>query len=310
MSATSLSWLHQRQPTCVWEQHDPVLGGEPRELAAIPGTCETMHTAWSPDASKGLVWADDGEQSQVYEVTFGDGKATPRPAAPAGDLRDVGYDGNGALLALTLEPIADEQRKKGFVEVDGKKLEIPREMDGIAVVAHAWRFDGAAWKRIEAKVSDDAWDLATGVRALTAHEQLGPRSWMVLDEPPEGEPLDAQKEGELVKKLDAACAPGRDAEESTEWVRLPSSGATRAFVLQEAMDFVVVQPRLCFLEGATATAAADLGIDENESISVQTRGNWALITTSAGDHPHLYDLAARKRVWASEMMEEVVFWPQ
>ena len=306
VSSTSMSWLHPMGGNCVWEQHDPVLGGDPRELASIPGACESMHTAWSPDGAKGIVWVDDGEKSQLHEVTFGQTKATERPAPPNGDLRDVGYDGFAALIALTLQPISDADRKKGSIEVDGKSLAIPREMDGIPVIAEAWRFEGGAWKRFEAKVSDDAWDLAIGVRALEAAKQLGPRSWEVLGQPPEGDSLDPQKDAALVKKLDAACSPGRDLEESTQWVKL----AENAFVLEEAMDFVVVMPKLCFLDGANAIAAKDLEIDENDSISVQTRSNWALITTSGGEHPHLYDLAARKRVWASAPMEEAVFWPQ
>lgn len=283
-------------------------------VTTVPEECENASVAWSPDGAKAVLWfpSREGEgempRPRLREITIATGDAQPVEIPSMGSLSEIAYDPRGALIALTETEIPEKELATGQAVFDGSTFAIPREMDGLPILVHAWRRESAGWKRFETKVSDTGWDLATGVRALAVAGTLGVRSGEVLDQSLDGENV---RDKALNARLDAAAGAVAD-DEFTSWTvaKTPLS-RDPVYVLQEETEFVIPLATIVFGDAGKLVKAPDLGIPGADPVAIQLQGPWMLVTRlNEGSAPHLYDLRTRTLAWRSDTAHVTTFWPE
>ncbi|HEY0096071.1 MAG TPA: hypothetical protein VGB96_17210, partial [Archangium sp.] len=178
-----------RDGKCRWEQQTPP--GEPRTLFTISAQCSGVKLAWSTDGKEGLIHVaaqDENGQPGTWRVDLATGKGTPLPLPTLGTLGALGFDAQGNPLALMEDPLPPTEEipskhlkvvKTGEGENETKEIlfegkRYPMALDGLAGLAHAFRLEDGAWKRIETKDTSYGWDYAADIRALDAYDAMGP----------------------------------------------------------------------------------------------------------------------------------------
>lgn len=321
---TTLSVFEPVGPGCEWRQLEPV-AGTMVVLATFPGACVGARVAWSPDASKAVVWFDpehvqsSGYSTQVsskpgYPDETVDPKASRRafvvstlepqveplllPAFPKQALRDLGVDATGAVLALLEEELPDGAT--GVIESNGEKFDLGTITEGIPVLVHAYRRDGAKWVRAETKLSSTGWDYGNGVRELDAHQKLGPRSDDLAASHAQGDTA----EGEVLKDL-AALAPKGAGEDDGSWIFL-GAGGTRFYVWEVTGEFA----HTTGLVVNGKAALPKLGFTDGDLVAIRTSGAHVLISAAnVGTHPRLYAMPEGTLVFSSDTARAASFWP-
>ena len=309
---------------CVWVKQDIAAPSKRYALASVEGSCLGARTALSADGKRGALRFDPGNvrssaqgnpafpnpippsdmKDRLFEVDVAAGTAHEVPLPPRGDFDEFGFDAQGRLLALTLQHPTAEEMQAGEVRVDGQAVPLEAEGEGSAAVAHAYAWEGGAWKRIESKVTTEGADYSQGIDALKASKGLGYRS---------GEALLARIQGDNEKRnavLDALrpLAPDLSATDG-QWIRA-GSGDGR-FDVWEATDseFPYTTGLLVFLDGNTPVKPPEYPYTRSDVVAVRTRGPYLLVAQELlGAHPRLY--RGRALVWRSEDARAVTFWPK
>lgn len=324
---STLSLLEPEGDGCEWRQLDPV-GGTRVVLARFPGSCVGARIAWSPDASKALVWFDPlhvqsaGYASQVsskpgYADEVVDPGALPRafvvstrrqqvdplpfPAVPELALRELGIDSSGAVLALMEQAVPDDA--KGTFVAAGQIFDLSALKEGLRVVVHAYRREGSDWKRLESKVSTVGWDYGLGVKELEAHGRLGPRSTELTASHAQG---DIAEEAALPGLM--ALAPKDAGPDDGQWIFV-GAGGTRVYVWEISGEFAHTTG-LIALSAPAPKRLPKLGFTDGDLVALNTSGAHLLVSGShVGTHPRLYELPAGRLVFSSDSARAATFWP-
>lgn len=323
---STLSVLEPGADGCEWRQVDPVKGTK-LVLGNFPGSCVGARVAWSPDASKAVVWFDPrhvqqaGYASQVstkpgFADEAADPKATPRafiassrrrqveplplPAEAGLTLQELGVDGSGAVWAL-LEQAVPEGAKGPFVAA-GQTFDLSTLSEGVPVVVHAFVRDGAAWKRVESKLSTTGWDYGVGVQALEAHARLGALSETLAASHAQGDVAEESEQASL-----QTLSPKDAGAEDGQWIFLGAGGA-RLYVWEISGEFAHTTGLIAL--GAPPKPLPKLGFTDGDLVAVRTSGPFVLISgADVGTHPRLYEFPSGRLVFSSDTARAASFWP-
>jgi hypothetical protein len=321
-TASTLSVLEPAGANCEWHQVEPVSGTK-LVLASFPGTCVGARVSFSPDASKAVVWFDPkyvknaGYSSRVsskpgFPDETVDEKAIARafvvstrkpqqeplsfPSVPKAELRELGVDAKGAVLALLEEALPEDAR--GVIESGGEKFDLSTLSEGIPVLVHAYRRDGAQWTRIETKLSTTGWDYGLGVQELEAFRALGPRSVNLTAPHAQGDAADLASLATLAPK-------GASADDGS-WIFVGAGGA-RLYVWEITGEFAYTTGLLAGVDGKPLPK---LGFTDGDLVAIRTSGPHVLISASnVGTHPRVYEYPAAKVIFSSDTARAVTFWP-
>lgn len=324
---STLSLFEPAGEGCEWRQLDPV-AGKRVVLARFPGTCVGARLAWTPDGSRALVWFDPqhvqsaGYSSQLsskpgYADEVADAKASPRaflvstrrqqvepmpfPAVPGLTLQELGLDETGAVLALLEQPVPEGT--KGTFVAAGQTFDLSTLHEGVPVVVHAYRREGADWKRVESKLSTTGWDYGLGVRELEAFRRFGPRSADLAASHAQG---DVAEDAVLPALM--TLAPKDAGADDGQWIFLGAGGA-RIYVWEISGEFAH-STGLIALGTPGPKPLPKLGFTDGDLVAVRTSGAHLLITGShVGTHPRLYELPAGKLIFSSDSARAATFWP-
>jgi hypothetical protein len=323
---STLSLLEPHGARCAWVKLDAA-SGRRRELSTFAGGCRGGRIALAADGMRGAVWFDPAARSstlvgqgafpeaeapagsgpRLFAVELATGAAAAVPL-PAG-TRDLGFDSRGRMIALTVQELTAAETDKGQALVDGKTVKLEPAAEGVPVLVHAFVFHGGAdggWQRRETANSTDGWDLALGVLALRAAQDLAFRSAEVLAKHVQG---DDENDQALLAKLAGFAPQAHPAPNESGWIRF-GAGATR-FVLWEASgEFAYATGLAAFVDaGGNPVKPPAWPYTENDVLSYVWNGPYLLAAEDfVGSHPRLY--RDGRLVWSSDAARAVTFWPR
>lgn len=330
-SASTLSYVTPGDGgTCVWMRADPA-ANRFAELGAVPEPCAGARIAWpgTADAGHALIWFDPEARAgstlpgaaypsedsipvepsgRVYELFIATGEVralAPLPA-DAGHVQEVAYS-KGEPTVLVLQPLEVPMGEAKNVTMDGVELTFEPSMEGLAALAHAYRLQDGAWKRVETKTTGEASDGALGVSALEAAAELGPRTADSLAPRAQG---DVVEDTELLRRLSPLRPEGGEG----GWIFLGSS-AGRFYVWEEQIEFPFTMGNVVFAMkntdgGQYLSRPPQLGFTPKDFVAVRSRGPFVLVAEAdSGRHPRLYDAADGSLVWKNDSAWATTFWP-
>ena len=323
---STLSVFEPSGTNCEWRQVEPVAGTKV-VLATFPGACVGARVAWSPDTSKAVVWFDPmhvqhaGYSTQVssksgyadevpeeksalraYVVSTRKAQVEPLPisALPGHALQELGVDGTGAVISLFEEAVPDDA--KGLITSGAQKFELSTITEGLPVLVHAFRREGAEWKKFETKLSSTGWDYGLGVKELEAQHRLGPSSEDLSRSMAQGDSV----EGEPLAALGKLAPKGAGADDGA-WIFVGAGGA-RLYVWEISGEFAHTTGLVAL--GSPPVVLPKLGFNDGDLVAIRTSGPFVLIAGSdVGTHPRLYQLPAGKLVFSSDTARAATFWP-
>ncbi|MFZ5470026.1 MAG: hypothetical protein ACOZIN_11380 [Myxococcota bacterium] len=328
-SDAELSLLEPSGGQCVWKRVG-LPSKATTEVARFPGSCVGARVAWSPDLSRAVVWFDPTFRSgttyhgpdtpgsghpedpavdgpvRLFQVDLATGKVVvlPEPVV-RGSLADLGFAATG-VLAFSTEDLPDAKEGDAF-DVGGETITLPLIADGLPALAHAVRLEGAAWTRVESKVTTTGWDYAAGAAALDSWNQLGPRTEVLSTFHSLGDAV----EDEATRALLAPWTPPPSADETDGWAVLRNP-LGNLFGWQVSGEFAYTTGLLVFQpQGKPPAPLPNLGFTRGDLLAIELRGPYLLVAlTSVGTWPRVYDLREAKLAFASDTARAAVFWPK
>lgn len=324
-SPSTLSIFEPADGKCSWRHEDP-LAKKRVVLATFPGSCVGVRVAWSADASKAIVWfdprlvestgyssstssppgypdekVDETAKPRFFLVDTRTGKTEPltMPEVKDASLGDLGLTARGEVVALLEESIPEGTT--GTVKSGTETLDLATITEGIPVIVHAWRREGADWKRFETRLSSTGWDYGQGVRELEAERTLGPRSVELLASHAQGDSAEGDELAALKKHAPQKAKTADDG----SWIFL-GAGGTRVFVWEISGEFA----HTTGLVVVNDAKLPELGFTDGDLVAIRSSASFLLISNShSGTHPRLYELPAGKLAYRSDVARGVTFWP-
>jgi hypothetical protein len=312
----TLSFIEAAGDTCNWVRLEAPSGTR-KNVFTFDGPCVGTQLSWSQDGRKGSVLQSYGgarpSRAWTVDLVTGQGQALPLP--DVGFTAGLGFDPQGrpvALVAHYEQPDikAPERVEEGGQEAfvfEGQKYPIDPHQDGSAGLAHAYRREGEAWKRVETKASSFDGDAAEETSGLEALKQLGPTSATAAQ----------QVRSEEVTEEQAAAlekaAPVRPAAEEAEggtnpWARFNTPGGPLYHRLQVVEREIPVLPLRWEVGGALAEPEK-LALPEGTAITLETRGDVLLIAAD-NSAVRVYDAKQKKHLLSLEEAFRPSFWPR
>ncbi|MHB8877035.1 MAG: hypothetical protein ACYC8T_25345 [Myxococcaceae bacterium] len=329
LTDSTLSLFEPANGRCEWLRLDPV-AKKRAVVASFDGDCRGARVSWSLDQAKALVWFDpsfvqrpgyfsssatpgyaeekpvEGAKPRLYEVAISAMTASSLPfPAGRGELIEVAFGPKGEALAFFEERLTEAQAAAGEVEVDGTKVKLESEGEGLPGLAHSFRLTaGGAWTRAETVATTQGADYSPGWRATEASRTLGPRSVDLLAAHLQG---DGVLDPALLGRL-ALLAPKGVGEGDGAWV-FDGTTAGSFYVWEISAEGSYTTGRVVFGEGERLFPAPGLGFTDGDLVALRTSGSFLLVSAQdVGTHPRLYDLNHRELVFASDSARAAVFW--
>ncbi len=305
--AFTLSYLQAAKPSgCTWTREDTA--GAKKPLFTVDAACERLRLAWSPDGRQGAVVDQGGgavkPRAWLVDLQAAQGAVLALPEL--GHTDAVGFDAAGHAIALVSQVEDLVRRTEGSEEhflFEGQRIPITQPEGGPGL-AHAFRREGDAWKRLETVATIYESDTAAGIRALTTTGLLV-SSTSGMD--PDAPSANALPEGsEDAARLDAVVQD-KGHTKFGEWVSLETDGgplyAWRATGELSTLMLPLrweVQDRLAEPESLSLAAAS--------AVELRVRGPLVLV---AGDKAvRVYDAKTKQRVFALDGVHATRFWPK
>lgn len=312
-SDTALSvFLEPAPDRCTWLRVDPAQGR--RELVTeLPLGCAGVSASWSPDGKRAIVefpgeWESGIGRTRhawIADLEKLPAVVEPLPLPQAGVLDAIGFDLDGAPLALFLDSPSDATlRESHRLVYEGKSYDVP-DTFGMPALAHAFRHERGKWTRIEtAGTTSEACD-TLGTRVLDASDRLAATTSRLLD-PTFGHELSVDPiDADLFDRLESY--ERIDAESTYAWVRLAT--ARSAVIAVEggySYSFLTTPVLLVDDDGVRELQ----GMAENAVLSAASRGRYLLLSEAvSGARPLLYDLDGGRLLFSSQDAHAVTFWP-
>jgi len=303
----ALSLLRDASPSgCTWMRQDT--SGIRKALATVDAPCARLGLAWSPDGKHGaLVDRGGGEHKpRAWRVDFEAARGDPLTLPEAGHTDALGFDAQGQVYALVsqLEGLTRKtERGEEFFVSDGRKLPVP-DTEGSPGLAHAYRREGEAWRRIETVATVYETDDAVGTGALaTAGRLVSSTSGADPDAPAATEFSEGSEDA---ARLDAMVKDKGHAEYGA-WVSLETHGGP-LYAWRAARELPVLMPPLRWEVGDRLEEPESLELAPTSVLELRARGPLLLVVSDRA--ARIYDARARKRLAALEDVHDTRFWPK
>ncbi|MFP2905921.1 hypothetical protein ACLESD_12855 [Pyxidicoccus sp. 3LFB2] len=305
--AFTLSYLQDTPASgCTWTREDTMSAKKP--LFSVDAACERVRLAWSPDGRQGAVM-DRGSgavkpRAWLVDLQSGQGAVLPLPETGLTDA--IGFDAAGRIVALVSQVEELVRKTEGSEEYflfEGQRIPIS-EPEGGPGLAHAFRREGDAWKRIETVATVYESDAAAGTRALSTTGLLvSSTSGMDPDAPsatelPEG--------SEDAARLDAVVTDKGHAKYG-QWVSLETDGGP-LYAWRATGELSTLMPPLRWEVQDRLAEPESLSVGAEASVEVRVRG--PLMLVSAEKAVRVYDVKTKARVFALEGVRATRFWPK
>lgn len=315
----TLSLAQPEGGKCKWVRLDAA-GGTRRDVFSFEGGCESAQFAWSHDGRQGAVLQsfDNARAPSAWTVDLVSGQGTALPLPEVGRVAELGFDPEGRPVALVahydganMKPPerVEENGQTAFV-FEGKKYPVALQ-EGDFGLAHAYRREGDAWKRVETQVTSYGSDVSSETRVLEFAKRLGPNTKLDGDAGPRSERVSAEEQEALDKTAppqgDLVGAHGEDLEPSTVWVRFSLPGGP-LYYKEEPGEVVTQSVPLRWRVGGKLVEPEKLALPQDAFISLATRGPVLLVTSDKA--ARVYDAKQRKLLLALEGAHQTRFWPR
>lgn len=314
----TLSLAQAEGGKCKWVRLDAVSGAR-RDLLTFDGGCEHVQFAWSPDGRQGAVFQPfgDARPPRAWTVDFLSGQVTALPLPEVGRASELGFDSEGRPVALVEHyeahhiqpPERVEEGGQTFFLFEGKKYPVARQ-EGLFGLAHAYRREGTAWKRVETQVSNFGTDDGDGTAVLALAKKLGPTTKLDPAAGPRSERVSPEEQEALdavVPPGDLVGAHGEDIEPTQVWVRIPLPGGP-LYLKEEPGETVSQSVPLRWRVGGKLVEPEKLALPPDASIRLATRGPMLLVTV--GKMARLYDAKQHKLLASLDNAYLTRFWPR
>lgn len=275
-SEATVVYLETRGPTCVWIEQDP-LGDQKRELFQVESSCGELKWAFAEKGDRAAVAVHrEGVGYELSTIELLTLKATRQPSPP-GTVAGIGFNPAGELIALIEAPDHEgkfPRVKEGELEYlvyEGERYEVAA--DGTPGLAHAYRLEGPAWKRIETKSTAYETDFAIGVEVLAAAKGMGLRGPSYSYELSAFESLEPQRPENAI--LTGAAGP-RGEDEQGEWGTV-KTGTITLYAWAEASEVVLPKGELYTIKDGRARPFP-LPVEKSAYVELQARGPYLLLT--------------------------------
>ena len=303
----TLSYLRDAQPSgCTWTREDTA--GAKKPLFTVDAACEQLRLAWSPTGLQGVM-VDRGSgavkpRAWLVDLQAGQGAVLALPET--GHTDAVGFDAAGHAVALVSQVEDLVRKKEGSEEYflfEGQRIPIA-EPEGGPGLAHAFRREGDAWKRIETVATVYESDAAAGTRALTTAGLLvSSTSGMDPDAPlanelPEG--------SEDAARLDAVVKDRGHAKYGA-WVSLETEGGP-LYAWRATGELSTLMPPLRWEVQDRLVEPESLSVAPSSAVELRVRG--PLLLVSADKAVRVYDAKTKARIFALDGVHATRFWPK
>ncbi|RKG79097.1 hypothetical protein D7W79_11270 [Corallococcus exercitus] len=298
----SLSVLQDAAPAgCTWLRLES--DGRRRALVTVDAACDGLQLAWSADGKHAAVRDPAGSArgpGRVWMVDLTSGQGAAQLLPEEGLTGAVGFDSVGRLVALTAHT-GELVRRDGAFLFDGRRIPLPEEDEG-AGLAHAYRLEAGAWKRIETVATrgdaDAVFALATA-EMLVSSTVAGDPDALVAQALDEG--------GQDAVRLDAVV-PHRGHDVFGGWARMESRGGP-LFAWQTAGEqTALMMPVRWEVEDGHLAEPEGLALPAQSPVRAMARGDLLLLTGAT--QVRVYDLGSRRLVASLNGFRAARFWPE
>jgi hypothetical protein len=304
----TLSFLQDAQPSgCTWTRQDP--GGARKVLFTVDAPCGRLGLAWSPNGRQGAVMdkGGGGVKPRAWTVDLESGQGSPL-ALPEGGLTDtLGFDSEGRPVALVSQVESLVRKAEGGAEhflFEGQRLPIADSTATGAGLAHAFRREDDAWKRIETVATVFETDDAAGTGALAAAGTLvSSTSGVDADVPAAAELTEGSEEA---ARLDAVAQDKGHARYGV-WVALETHGGP-LYAWRASGELSGLMPPLRWEVQDRLVEPESLALPAASPVEVRVRG--PLVLVSGAGAARIYDAKSKKRLAALDGVHGARFWPQ
>lgn len=314
----SLSFVEKAGDQCKWVRLDAVAGTR-KTVFSFAGPCQLAQLAWSHDGRKGAVLQtfEDERPPRAWTVELATGQGTALTLPGVGRTTELGFDPEGRPVALvahheipnTQAPERVEENGQASFVFEGQKYPINIQ-DGEPGLAHAYRREGDAWKRVETLVTSYGWDMAGETQILESAKRLGPNTRLEAQAGVESENASDQETAALEKtvaKKQAEPSGAEGEEEEPSWARFSTAGGP-VYYREKQVENVIPSLPLRWNVGDKLAEPEKLALPEGAAISLATRGNVLLVTSN--EAVRLYDVKQKKQVVSLNGVSQAGFWPR
>jgi hypothetical protein len=309
----TLSFAQQTGGTCRWVRLDAGSGTR-REVFTFEGGCEFAQFAWSHDGRQGAVLQsfEDARPPRAWTVDFLSSQGTALALPEVGRATELGFDAEGRPVALVAHPAperVEEEGRTSFVFEGGK---YPVELqEGDFGLAHAYRREGSAWKRVQTQVTSFGGDLARETRVLELAKRLGPHTKLDANAGPRSESVSPEEQEALdataPRQPELVGPRGEDIAPSNVWVRLSLPGGP-VYLKEEQTELLSQSLPLRWRVGGKLVEPEKLALPADASISLASQGPMLLVTSDKA--VRLYDVKQKKHLLSLEGASAPRFWPR
>jgi hypothetical protein len=303
--AVEIAWFQDDGTGCAWMRGGP--GVEPTKLALLGEPCGGS-VSFAIRGDEALVLRD-----RIWHVKLATGEVKDLGAPTPGDMAEVGFDANGAILAYTVGggTYAHPENMSGPITFDGKEWDTSVVLDGLPALTHGFEWKDGAWQRLETKLVSTGWDYAEDQRGLEAYKRLASMSSHSLWHEHAGDAKDVPTPDTVA--LNALLPPDVDPQ-AGEWHAVETPDGQLAWWMEQ-VEFLVTTQRV-YRKPAPPGPAAEAawmpvsfeGWDRFDSPSVQTRGGYVLFS-HWGAKPFLVDVATGTTHWSRPDAIGASLWP-
>jgi hypothetical protein len=305
----TLAFIEKAGAQCKWVRLE-ASSGTRKDVFTFDGPCEAAQLAWSHDGRKGavLVRAEEARPGRAWTVDLGTGQGTALPLPEVGLTTELGFDPQGQPVALSAHyerpgltpPERVEENGQAAFVFEGQKYPILLQ-DGTVGLAHAWRREGTAWKRVETRVASYEWDLADETSGLELAKKMGPNTVIAAGKAPESERVSEEQAAALDASV-SAKSPG-----TGEWGRLNTAGGP-VYHWQEQVEYLVPATPVRWEVGGKLVEPEQLALPDGSELSLATRGNILLLASR--DTLRLYDVKQKKLLRSLTGVYQPHLWPR
>ncbi|RKI39554.1 hypothetical protein D7Y27_21810 [Corallococcus sp. AB004] len=298
----SLSVLQDAAPSgCTWLRLES--DGRRRALVTVDAACDGLQLAWSPDGKHAAVRDPAGSArgpGRVWTVDLTSGQGSAQLLPEEGLTGAVGFDSVGRLVALTAHTGELVRRDDVFL-FEGRRIPIP-ELDEGAGLAHAYRLDAGAWKRIETVATrgdaDAVFALAT-TEMLVSSTVAGDLDALMAQGLDEG--------SQDAVRLDAVVSD-RGHDVFGGWARVESRGGP-LFAWQTAGEqTALMMPVRWEAEDGHLGEPEGLALPARSPMRAMARGD--LLMLAGETQARVYDLGSRRLAASFDGIRSARFWPE